>query len=150
MTDNIALTDIQRNGTFGGCRYYHRFKDLDNIIIDPSRESSSNAPADTGNTPNLEGISLLRVWMDTWKSVGEFTYVSQSPTLTLEQKGAAVLLAGPVVGTPISVQSTNDPTNPTTRMYVPVMVELDRGTVLNVVTRNLFQGKSTTMAYMVI
>ena len=84
MTDNIALTDIQRNGTFGGCRYYHRFKDLDNIIIDPSRESSSNAPADTGNTPNLEGISLLRVWMDTWKSVGEFTYVSQSPTLTLE------------------------------------------------------------------
>ena len=148
----VAVTDIQRNGTFGGCRYFHRFKDLDNIVIDSSRESSSDAPSDHGNVPNAEGISLLRVWMDTWKSVGEFTYVSQSPLLTLEQKGAAILLAGPVVGTPISAPKPDASVDGSyaSSLYIPVMLELDRNCVLNVVTRNLFQGKATTMAYMVI
>ena len=151
--NGIPVTDIQRSGTFGGCRYFHRFQDLDSIIIDSSRENSSYNPSEHGNIPNIEGISLLRVWMDTWKSVGEFSYVSKSPLLSLEQRGAAVILAGPVVGTPISVPPTNSETQTsssyTSSVYVPIMIEVDRGTILNVVIRNLFQGETTTMAYMV-
>ena len=146
-----TVTDIQRSGSFGGCRYFHRFKDLDKITIDSSREITSVAPTDHSNMPDTEGISILRVWMDTWKSIGEYTYVSQSPKLTLEQKGAAIILAGPVVGTPIAApQAANTSTEKyASSVYIPVMIELDRGTILNVVTRNLFQGKTFTMAYMV-
>ena len=147
----IAVTDIQRSGSFGGCRYYHRFNDLDKITIDSSRESTSVAPTDHGNMPNTEGISTLRVWMDTWKSIGEYTYVSHLPTLTLEQKGAAIILAGPVVGTPITAPQPATAFTKTypSSVYIPIMIELDRGTILNVVTRNLFQDKTFTMTYMV-
>lgn len=127
------INDIVQKGEIGGLRYFHRFRDLDNVLIDSSRESETFSDNVDAKLPGMQGLSQLRVWLDNWKSYGYYNYVYKSPLAEIEA-GLSLVLSGPIVGVPYSLPSAS------TFCHIPMMIELDRDTSLTILWRNIFKG----------
>ena len=137
-------TAIKQAGTIGkNLKYFHRFRDLDAVLIDSSRENEGLIVSNEHATlPPREGVSLLKVWLDNWRPYGIYNYVSRSP-LTPKEPGLALILSGPIVGCPMSGEYDSSSTS------IPIMLELDRETQLTITYKNIFHGKEKSTTFFV-
>jgi hypothetical protein len=118
--------DMLTQGKIGGARYSHRLRDLDNILIDSTRNVTPTPPAQvpirsgdggagssgqqsvtTSFLDGASGVAKLRIWFDSWKALGSYAFDCRAPSICPEP-GDAVLLVGPVLGTMREFESELD------------------------------------------
>ena len=126
--------NIKLAGTIGGMKYAHTFSNLDDFMIDSSRETrlfnQSHSKLNDSASGSSGGISHLLIWQDNWKATSAWKYTNQYPNVELPS-GPALVLAGPYIGVPMDNMGS---------VYVPILIEIDRASVITVKARSIFQS----------
>jgi hypothetical protein len=135
LPENVPVPlNVKIDGRLTGMRYRHRLNNLDEVMLDSSRANTDLAVSSNLIRPEqYQGISVLRFWQDNWKGIGRWNLIDNLPIIPVTF-GNAILLAGPVIGPPLTFR--------TNFIYIPIMVEADRPTEITVIARNIFESST--------
>jgi len=161
---DLKIDKIVVTGRLNKMRYLHKFTELDNLPIDPSRESIGTNSRDRDRSLIFDQIrsllkpsfGVLTFGFDTWKALGTFQVFDRSMTVhplpdDIDQSDA-ILLIGPILGPPRLFES--DMQSVTTGkpfvdkvFEVGIMVETDRDTQLVFQVRHSLNGTTFTFKF---
>ena len=138
------------NGKIGSIRYVHQFDQLENILVNSGRERIEKGGVLKGDIsvqrPKI-GFAIMKMWFDTWKSVGSWSYCSvklrELEKLRINSDVDPILpylIVGPVIGAPYLVSDA-------TRIMVPFMVEVNVYTTITLSILNIFTGQTEMFTF---
>lgn len=145
----IKEEDIVMDGKIGTMRYFHKFTNLEDINLDSGRDGISSAPmSESGIDFSLirrSGYGVIKMWFDTWKSLGSFSFITDRKGKKTEAGTAPEIICGPLLGAPFV---TDEGVH--SKFSIPIFFELDRRSKIVIEVRNTFSSKIHSYTFNVL